>query len=158
MARLGAGRDFGRPLPLLPSRMRALLLLPLALLVGCGSDPAPAPGAEPPPKPDDTPAVAATWSLTPDAYRGQNGTRLVFECPPNPGREEAGAVWGTGVYSDDSSLCVAAVHAGVLTFEDGGRVAVTIAPGAASYEASSQHGVDAMEWGAWDGSFTVADA
>src|SRR5690606_36231106 len=104
---------------------------PLALLVGCGSGSEPGTGAEPPAKPDE-PAIAATWSLTPDAYRGQDGTRLLFECPPNPGREEVGSVWGTGVYSDDSALCVAAVHAGVITFEDGGRVAVTIAPGAES--------------------------
>ncbi|WP_368667771.1 MULTISPECIES: LCCL domain-containing protein [Corallococcus] len=39
------------------------------------------------------------------SYRGQNGTQIRCGC----GAVGAGAVWGTDLYTDDSSVCVAAV-------------------------------------------------
>lgn len=134
--------------------MRSLLLLALALVAGCASRPDARP-AHAPAAPAAT-TVPATWSLTPSEYRGQTGARLVFECPPNPQRYEVGAVWGSDVYSDDSALCAAAVHAGVLTFERGGRVAVTMQPGRDHYEGLVRNGVESSEWDSWGGSFAVA--
>jgi hypothetical protein len=64
-------------------------------------------------------------------------------------------IWGTGVYSDDSSVCTAAIHAGALNASMGGVVNVTIAPGQAEYPASTANGVASSAWGSWGRSFTV---
>lgn len=38
-------------------------------------------------------------------------------------------IWGSGVYTDDSCVCYAAIHAGVLKLGQGGLVAIEIRPG-----------------------------
>lgn len=99
---------------------------------------------------DDTPTVS--WSNNAVQHRGQNGTRHRFRCPPDG---STGSVWGSGTYSDDSSICTAAVHAGSISTESGGIIEIVINPGRSSYSASSRHGVDTMEYGEWPGSFEV---
>lgn len=81
---------------------------------------------------------------------GSDGERLTYACLPN-GR--AYTVWGTEVYTDDSSICTAAVHAGLISFADGGVVTVEIRPGQASYVASTRNGVESLAYGAWAGSY-----
>jgi hypothetical protein len=59
-----------------------------------------------------------------------------------------GRVWGTGTYTDDSSLCNAARHAGVI----GGRGGWIVARGARGlrrYHGSSRNGVNSANWRAW---------
>jgi len=82
-------------------------------------------------------------------YRGQVGRRHTLRCPP---ASRLGPVWGTVVYTDDSSICTAAVHAGVIT-QAGGGVTIEIAAGFARYPASRQHGVHSRVWARWSGSF-----
>ena len=78
---------------------------------------------------------------------------LVCRC----GRTEGDAnVWGTDVYTDDSELCHAALHAGVIT-QAGGVVRVTRAPGRSSYAPSTRNGVSSSQYPAWGGSI-VFDA
>jgi hypothetical protein len=58
-----------------------------------------------------------------------------------------GTVWGTDVYTRDSALGVAAVHAGLLK---PGRTAVlrlTVAPVQTSYPGSTRHGVTTSDYG-----------
>ncbi len=69
-----------------------------------------------------------------------------------------GAVWGTDVYTDDSSVAAAAVHAGVLAAGETKTVTVTILPGQASYPASTRNGVSSASWGSWAGSYSFAGA
>jgi hypothetical protein len=69
-----------------------------------------------------------------------------------------GAVWGTDVYTDDSSVATAAVHAGVLAVGETKTVTVTILPGQSSYPASARNGVSSASWGGWYGSFAFAGA
>ena len=69
-----------------------------------------------------------------------------------------GAVWGTDVYTDDSTVAVAAVHAGVLRSGETGTVTITILPGQSAYAASTRNGVSAASWGAWAGSYSFAGA
>lgn len=69
-----------------------------------------------------------------------------------------GAVWGTDVYTDDSAVAVAAVHAGVLAAGETGTVTITILPGQSSYPASTRNGVSSSSWGAWAGSYSFAGA
>jgi LCCL domain-containing protein len=75
---------------------------------------------------------------------------------PRGGKTDA-FVWGTDVYINDSAICVAAVHAGIITL-DGGAVTVTKATALKAYEASLRNGVQSMSWTDWPGAFTVAAA
>lgn len=91
------------------------------------------------------------WSTTAQSLAGDPPSQFELVCPAL-GKDVFHSVWGTDVYTDDSSICTAAVHAGVITTE-GGAVTVAIAPGQASYEASERNGVTASSWGEWGRSF-----
>jgi hypothetical protein len=82
---------------------------------------------------------------------GEPGTSVVIACPAGC---HSGAVWGTGVYSDDSHICVSAVHAGVID-TSGGVVVVTIQPGQAEYPASTSNNITSLHWTSWGRSFSV---
>jgi hypothetical protein len=84
---------------------------------------------------------------------GASGHTVVVRCPAGCGSATA---WGTGTYSDDSSICTAAIHAGVIPAGAGGEVSVTIADGLPSYPPSTANGVTTSSWGSWGRSFTVA--
>jgi LCCL domain len=101
----------------------------------------------------DAEAVDA-WRTTVADHRGANGEQFDYDCPA--GGQPAN-VWGTDVYTDDSSVCTAAVHAGAITVEEGGTVVVEIRPGEEEYEASSRNGIDSLAYGPWGGSFVVVD-
>lgn len=64
-----------------------------------------------------------------------------------------GSVWGTDVYTSDSSLPAAAVHAGVLQAGERGVVRIQIEPGQESYTASTRNGVETSSWGSYSSSF-----
>jgi hypothetical protein len=70
----------------------------------------------------------------------------------------SGYLFGTDIYTDDSELAVAAVHAGILSPGQTGTVKVTILPGQSSYSASWRNGVKSRSWGKWDSSYSVAPA
>jgi len=83
------------------------------------------------------------------------GSRHEFDCP---GGGEADDIWGTDIYTDDSSVCTAAVHAGFITFEDGGTVTIVLEGPQESYEASERNGVTSIEYPFWEGSFSIESA
>lgn len=97
-----------------------------------------------------------TWATTANALRGRNGQRASFACPP--GGTPSAAVWGSDNYSDDSSICAAAVHAGLISAGNGGAVTIEVRPGAGSYKGSSRNGVSSRDYGSWPGSFAFAGA
>ena len=84
-------------------------------------------------------------------YRGQNGTILTFEVTG----DASGAVWGKDVYTDDSRLGAAAVHAGVLLPGESGLVRVEILPGQEGYEGVERNDVVSGTYAAWPGSFRI---
>ena len=84
-------------------------------------------------------------------FRGQNGKSFIFEVTGNAN----GSVWGSGVYTDDSTLATAAVHAGILKVGEKGLVKVTILAGEAAYAGSLNNGVTSSDWDDWGGSFRV---
>lgn len=88
--------------------------------------------------------------LCPANFQGIGVGQL--ECLCNAGLI-SGPVWGTDIYSDDSSICAAAVHAGVIGF-DGGVVTVYAEPGQTSYRGSSRFGISTSDWGNWGASFS----
>ncbi len=102
-------------------------------------------------------AVAATrigWEYSPIAFRGRTGERVGFVCPPLGGAF-FGAVWGTDLYTDDSPICVAAVHAGAITTAAGGTVTIEIAPSQQSYLGTERNGIMSGNWGPYGGSYRV---
>ena len=94
----------------------------------------------------------ATWATSAADHRGQNGVRLAFTCAPGG---TLGSVWGSGPYTDDSSVCSAAVHGGYLNVTDGGRVVVEIRPGEPTYQGTQANGVTSSDYGSWSGSFVI---
>jgi hypothetical protein len=118
---------------------------------------------------DVVPAGAARPLLQPDAaateidwqtspldldLRGMNGERYRFHCPP--GKPLPSRVNGSGPYTDDSSICSAAVHAGALHAKDGGDVAIEIRPGEARYAGSERNYIRSTAYERpWSGSFVV---
>ena len=103
----------------------------------------------------DGPVTKAEWTTNATEYRGQDGAIVGYECAPNPDRVAVGTVWGTGTYSDDSSVCAAGVHAGAITFADGGVVVFEVMAGQESYNGSNQNGVESANWPSWLGSFSI---
>jgi hypothetical protein len=116
---------------------------------------APAGGAASPAGPALEPMVSGTdWDDSARFLRGQSGT-FVFVCPA-AGRK--GQVWGTDVYTDNSSVCSAALHAGAFVYENGGIVTIQLLPGRPSYTGSARNGITSFDWGAYPGSFKVVSA
>jgi hypothetical protein len=77
-------------------------------------------------------------------------------CPENI---SSATVWGeSSSYTDDSDICTAAVHAGVVNAVTGGLIAVTPREGRESYRASTANGVTTLPYGTWSGSYTIAQA
>lgn len=76
------------------------------------------------------------------AWRSQVGDVLMFEVVGS----KSGSIWGTGVYTHDSNLATAAVHAGVLKVNEKGIVKVTILPAQSSFPATGQFGVASSSW------------
>ncbi|XP_078603260.1 discoidin, CUB and LCCL domain-containing protein 2-like [Branchiostoma floridae x Branchiostoma japonicum] len=83
--------------------------------------------------------------------RGFNGDTFNVTCPAGCASAIT-SVWGTGVYTNDSSICRAAIHDGRLT-DAGGQVTVYRWPGQDSYLGSYKNGVQTSYHGSWDGSF-----
>lgn len=103
----------------------------------------------------DVEADEVDWARDAVEHRDRVGRRVGYDCPEDG---TPSTVWGTGTYTDDSSVCTAAVHAGLITVEDGGRVVIEVAPGQESYEATEANGITSLEYGSWAGSFTFPAA
>jgi hypothetical protein len=69
-----------------------------------------------------------------------------------------GPLWGTGIYTTDSRLATAAVHAGVVRVGQRATVRVEILDGAPEYRASSSNGVASAGWGSYGLSFRFVQA
>lgn len=93
------------------------------------------------------------WAAQADSLRGRTGQRFTFQCPP--GGPASGRLWGTDLYTDDSSICTAGVHAGVITLDGGGNVTIEIRPGADSYRGTTRYGIGSKDYGSYAGSFIV---
>lgn len=100
--------------------------------------------------PAATPNMADTaWLKSPKGLEVKSG-QSSYVCPANG---KGGQVWGTDMYTADSSICEAAVHAGVITREKGGKVNFEMKPGQKSYKGSDRNGVNTGSWQKFDSSF-----
>lgn len=96
-------------------------------------------------------SASIDWSRDATSLRGRNGARFTFVCAPNGAISSR--LWGSGLYTDDSSICTAAVHAGLISTTGGGTITIEIRPGAASYQPNTSNGVASRGYGSWAGSF-----
>jgi hypothetical protein len=87
-----------------------------------------------------------------DKYRGRIGKVLYFDVS---GDANKGTIYGTGIYTDDSYLATAAVHAGILKSGQSGVIKVTILEGQKSYQATTRNGVSSYSYDSYYGSYRV---
>jgi hypothetical protein len=125
-------------------RILVLIVVGSLLLVSCGDD------AEDVPE-DVAESVDADWARGAQEFRDRVGERFGFTCPQDG---FAHTVWGTDTYTDDSSVCTAAVHAGEIDFEQGGTVVIEMQDGQDSYTGSQRNDVTTLDYGQWPGGFT----
>jgi Ca2+-binding EF-hand superfamily protein len=109
-----------------------------------------------PPKPpadDDAPSEGGgepdPGSLV--GYQGQIGKVFKFRVTGEAG----GGIWGTGVYTADSRLATAAVHAGALKAGQTGTVRVRIVAPPPAFEGSTANGVTSGGFGQFPGAYRV---
>jgi hypothetical protein len=68
-----------------------------------------------------------------------------------------GSLWGTDIYTSDSNLGAACVHAGVLQPGETGVVRVTMMAPIPVFPGSTRNGVTSATWTpGWSGAFTLA--
>ena len=89
----------------------------------------------------------------PANLRGYEGrpSGALLECTCSAA-QISGTVWGSDVYTFDSSLCNAARHAGVVS-ESGGKVKVFAGGRCESMAPTTRNGVTTSKWGGYDNTF-----
>lgn len=85
--------------------------------------------------------VTGAHDLTPSSYE-VGSTHNLF-CGPN---ESGGSIWGTYIYTADSAVCTAAVHAGLINKSKGGNFKVKIKAGQELYLPSLRNSVTSLEY------------
>ena len=118
--------------------------LHLCLTSSNNPDPNPNPNPNPTPKPE-----AIDWSANATSHRSNLNKKFVYSCSASG---TLNRIWGTDVYTDDSSICSAAVHAGKITSQQGGKVTIEMLSGKANYGGSERNGVASSGYGNWTGS------
>jgi beta-lactamase regulating signal transducer with metallopeptidase domain len=86
--------------------------------------------------------IKADDSTTMTNYRSRVGQSFCFQVVG----ATSGYLWGTDLYTDDSAIATAAVHAGVLQAGESGIVKVSMLPGQATYQGSARHGIQSNDW------------
>ncbi|MEM8806865.1 MAG: LCCL domain-containing protein [Cyanobacteria bacterium P01_G01_bin.38] len=112
----------------------------------------------PPPSPTATLAPVASeplitpleWNDTASNLSGRLDQDFTYNCPSG-GR--VGSLWGTDIYTVDSSICTAAVHSGLINARDGGQITIRIKPGQDTYIGMTRNGVKSSSYGSYRGSF-----
>lgn len=92
--------------------------------------------------------------VLPNAEPGQV---LLFRLTGDGSCRQNCTLWGDGIYTDDSFLAVAAVHAGVVAHGQTTVVAVEVLPGQSVYAGAVRHDVTSRGYGNWRRSFRFLD-
>jgi hypothetical protein len=92
------------------------------------------------------------WDTTASGFKGNAGATYTFECPADG---TARPVFGSDIYTDYSSICTAAVHAGVITLKDGGTITMEYRPGRTIYGSTVRHDITSITTGEHTRSFLI---
>ena len=89
-------------------------------------------------------------------FDGILNTNIKVQCPQGCQTSEKGRVWGSTLYKDDSSVCKAAIHSGIIKPDEGGLIEIGLEEGQDSYTGSKENGITSEDFGQkWDRSFVV---
>jgi hypothetical protein len=117
--------------------------------------PSESPGEEGPPEGGPPPESGPPEEGMPAAapcprnMRGRTVSGMRCSCSP---RQMSGSVWGSIRYTADSSVCRAALHAGVIT-PQGGVVKIWSGPGCGRFVGSLRNGVRTGNWGRYGATY-----
>jgi uncharacterized cupin superfamily protein len=123
--------------------------------------PSPTPAIEEEPEdstseqPDDGGSDEVTpiaWETTAGGFKGEAGRTYTFQCPSSG---TAHAIFGSDIYTDYSSICTAAVHAGVIDVKNGGVVTIEYRPGRQIYGSTVRNTVKSNTAGEYSRSFVI---
>jgi hypothetical protein len=70
--------------------------------------------------------------------------------------ETEGPLWGTDVYTGDSALAVAAVHAGLIKPGDSAVIKVTVVAPLAQYQGCVRNGVKSHDFGRYGSAYRLS--
>lgn len=79
------------------------------------------------------------WNETASDLHGKLGQDFTYICPQNGTVNNN--VYGADIYTSGSSICSAAVHAGIISAKIGGKVKIMIHPGEKFYNGTTRNGV-----------------
>jgi len=79
------------------------------------------------------------------------GTATTVACPAGC---DSGGLWGTDVYTGDSGICRAAIHAGLIQ-PSGGTVVAVLEPGRPAYRGSLRNGIRSSDYASYRLSFRM---
>jgi hypothetical protein len=134
--------------------MRVIPMVAMLALAGCLVGVAPRPGGVGGPPPAGEPTgggpIEAGCSFNATQIRPEMGDTVQILCPA--GCDASGATWGTDVYTGDSAICRAAIHAGAAP-ATGGVVTVRLEPGRPAYRGTMRHGVQSSDYGSYASSY-----
>jgi outer membrane protein OmpA-like peptidoglycan-associated protein len=106
--------------------------------------------------------AATTVSICPSTFKAYAGTSEPLACTCN--KEQIDAYWvnnpvrGNDIYTSDSSICRAAVHAGVVNAKTGGAVTVIPEAGRKAYAGALRNGIQSDDAAEHETSFRFAAA
>ncbi len=89
--------------------------------------------------------VATGPQPCPDDMTAYAGTTEQLACTCPEVSQPRGSVWGTDIYTADSAVCAAALHAGAVT-RRGGLVTLRMAPGRPRYPGTTRNGVQSIDY------------
>ena len=114
------------------------------------------PGVPPPAVLPSGAGAEAGCTFTGRDVPGEPGRPYQVACPPGCAALDW-TIHGTDVYGFNSSVCKAAIHAGVVTDKDGGMASVVVGPGQPAYRGSKRNNIRSSDGESGDmGSFRVA--
>ncbi len=96
----------------------------------------------------------SSWDLELEDLKLEDGEAIILEFPAGG---VSRTVFGTGTYSSHSSISNAAVHAGLISIQDGGSVTILVRNGLDYYAGSSRNGITSVMGGRSDRSFVFLD-
>jgi hypothetical protein len=109
--------------------------------------------ASEPPQALDPNVIFVDCTHSPSSFDlGKVGQKTVINCPKDC---KNGSVWGTDVYTNDSNLCMAAIHAGLIKQAEGGSFQITPAEGQKSYKGSERNEVTSEDYAEYEISFKL---
>jgi hypothetical protein len=93
------------------------------------------------------------WSDTADSLGIGDAAGEVFSYECLAEGAGGGSVWGTDVYTSDSSICAAAAHRGHVSPETGGQITLMVLGSQVAYGGTARNGVTTSDYPEWSRSF-----